>query len=329
MKRHFKWVIGMLMLILGVTSCSSGDKTTDTIILAHSLPTSHPVHHALQFFADEVGRLSSDQLYVKVYPNSQLGSEREVLELVQIGSVGITKVSAGAMANFTPKYRVLGIPYLFQDEDHAWEVLEGEIGQEILDSGIEYMLKGLTFYDAGTRSFYTKSKPIRSAEDVKGMKLRVMDDPLAVQMVRLLGGSATPMSFGELYTALQQGVVDGAENNSPSVVSSNHFEVCQYYSLNRHTMLPDVLVIGTRVWNNLTEEQQGWVQEAALTSLDEEKKLWNAAVEEDMKFLKEQGMEIIEPDIESFRKATEPLKEKLRDDKRIGDLIRRIEEISS
>src|SRR5690625_4349343 len=117
------------------------------------------------------------------------------------------------MANFTPKYRVLGIPYLFQDEDHAWEVLEGEIGQEILDSGTEYMLRGLTFYDAGTRSFYTKSKPIRNAEDVKGMKLRVMDDPLAVEMVRLLGGSATPMSFGELYTALQQGVVDGAERS--------------------------------------------------------------------------------------------------------------------
>src|SRR5690625_7136742 len=112
MKRHFYLLVGLVVLAFGVASCS-GDKTTNTIILAHSLPTSHPVHHALQFFADEVGRLSSDELYVKVYPNSQLGSEREVLELVQIGSVGITKVSAGAMANFTPKYRVLGIPYLF------------------------------------------------------------------------------------------------------------------------------------------------------------------------------------------------------------------------
>lgn len=328
MKQLFWTTLGLFVLILTGISCT-GEKIGQTIILAHSLPTSHPVHQAIQYFADEIEKSSEGELFVKIYPNSQLGSEREVLELVQIGSVGITKVSAGAMANFTPKYKVLGIPYLFRDDDHGWAVLEGEIGKEILDSGAEYMLKGLTFYDAGTRSFYTKSKPIRTAEDVKGMKLRVMDDPLAIEMVKLLGGSATPMSFGELYTALQQGVVDGAENNSPSVVSSNHFEVCNYYSLDRHTMLPDVLVIGTAVWNNLTEEQQIWVQDAALKSLVEEKKLWNAAVEEDMKFLQEQGMEIIEPDIESFRKATQPIKDKLRTDPTIGDLINRIEQVSS
>lgn len=328
MKNLFWTVAGFFFLLLTGISCVN-ENAVQTVILAHSLPTSHPVHQAIQYFADEIEKSSDGELFVKIYPNSQLGSEREVLELVQIGSVGITKVSAGAMANFTPKYKVLGIPYLFRDEDHGWAVLEGEIGQEILDSGAEYMLKGLTFYDAGTRSFYTKNKPILTAEDVKGMKLRVMDDPLAIEMVKLLGGSATPMSFGELYTALQQGVVDGAENNSPSVVSSNHFEVCKYYSLDRHTMLPDVLVISTSVWNGLTEEQQGWVQKAALKSLVEEKKLWNAAVEKDMKFLEEQGMEIIEPDIESFRKATQPIKDKLRTDPIIGDLINRIEEMSS
>lgn len=328
MKKLLWAVAGFIFLLLTGISCTN-ENAVQTIILAHSLPTSHPVHQAIQYFADEIEKSSDGELFVKIYPNSQLGSEREVLELVQIGSVGITKVSAGAMANFTPKYKVLGIPYLFRDEDHGWAVLEGEIGQEILDSGAEYMLKGLTFYDAGTRSFYTKNKPIRTADDVKGMKLRVMDDPLAIEMVKLLGGSATPMSFGELYTALQQGVVDGAENNSPSVVSSNHFEVCKYYSLDRHTMLPDVLVISTSVWNSLTEEQQGWVQEAALKSLVEEKKLWNAAVEKDMKFLEEQGMEIIEPDMESFRKATQPIKDKLRTDPKIGDLINRIEQMSS
>lgn len=328
MKRLSWQGIAGLLIWMCLFSCTK-DNTVKTLILAHSLPTTHPVHEAIVYFADEIETLSGGQMNVKIYPNSQLGSEREVLELVQIGSVGLTKVSSGTMANFAPKYQVLGVPYLFHDEDHAWSVLEGEIGEEILNSGSSSMLKGLTFYDAGTRSFYTKKRPIRTAEDVKGLKLRVMNDHMAVEMVKLLGGSATPMAFGELYTALQQGVVDGAENNAPSVVSSNHYEVCEYYSLDRHTFLPDVLVIGTRVWNSLNEEEQGWVQEAALKSLVEEKKLWAAAVEKDMKYLKDQGMEIIEPDAESFRKATQPMKERLLNDKVLGDLIKRIDQKAS
>jgi len=279
------------------------------------------------YFADLVRENSGGNLEVKVYPNSQLGSEREVLELVQIGSVGMTKVSAGTMANFSPKYKVLGIPYVFQDEAHAWRVLEGDIGREILESGQEYYLHGLVFYDAGSRSFYTKNKPIRTAEDVQGMKLRVMNDQMAIEMVNMMGGSATPMSFGELYTALQQGVVDGAENNAPSVVSSNHYEVCKYYCLDRHTLLPDVLVIGMSVWNSLDEEEKSWVTDAAEQSLDVQKRLWEEAVEKDMKFLREQGMEIIEPDAESFREATQPMKDRLRQDPVMGDLLARIENL--
>lgn len=321
-----KWIIVLLVGMVLMSSCTTEDQTR-TIILGHSLPTSHPVHGAIEYFADRVSEKSGGQIYVKIYPNSQLGSEREVLELVQIGSVGMTKVSAGTMANFSPKYRVLGIPYIFQDEDHAWQVLEGEIGREILDSGKDYYLNGLTFYDAGSRSFYTKDKPIRTAEDVKGLKLRVMNDQLAIEMVNMLGGSATPMSFGELYTALQQGVVDGAENNAPSVVSSNHYEVCKYYCLDRHTLLPDVLVMGTSVWNMLNEQEQQWVMDAAVESLDEQKRLWAQSVEKDMKFLRDQGMEIIEPDAESFRKATQPMKDRFREDPTIGDLVGRIENL--
>lgn len=316
------------ILLIFLFSCQKEDQVL-TIIMAHSLPTAHPVHKAIVYFADRVHENSAGKMEVKIYPNSQLGSEREVLELVQIGSVGMTKVSAGTMANFAPQYRVLGIPYLFQDEDQAWKVLEGDIGKEILESGKEYLLYGLTFYDAGFRSFYTKNKPIKSAEDIKGLKLRVMNDQMAIEMVNMMGGSATPMSFGELYTALQQGVVDGAENNPPSVVSSNHYEVCKYYSLDRHTMLPDVLVIGTAVWNNLTEEEKAWVMNAAEQSLVEEKILWRNAVEKDMKLLREQGMEIIEPDAESFRKATQPMKDKLRKDPVLGKLVERIENLKS
>src|SRR5690606_29087841 len=322
-----QWCLYLLACTILMASCQSDDQTK-TLILGHSLPTAHPVHNAIMFFADKVAENSGGKLHVKVYPNSQLGSEREVLELVQIGSVGMTKVSAGTMANLSAKDRVLGIPYIFEGEDHAWDVLEGDIGREILDSGQDYYLNGLVFYDAGGRSFYTKNKPIRTAADVSGLKLRVMNDQLAIEMVNMMGGSATPMSFGELYTALQQGVVDGAENNAPSVVSSNHYEVCKYYTLDRHTLLPDVLVIGMSVWKTLSAEEQSWIQDAANVSLVEQKKLWEEAVEKDMKFLKEQGMEIIEPDAESFREATKPLKDRLRNDPVMGGLIERIENLS-
>ncbi|WP_236975700.1 TRAP transporter substrate-binding protein [Membranihabitans maritimus] len=297
--------------------------------MAHSLPVSHPVHKAIEFLNEKVVENSGGKMELKIYPSSQLGSEREVLELLQIGSVAMTKVSAGTMANFSPKYKVLGVPYLFRDADHGWEVLEGEIGKEILESGQDYLLKGLCFYDAGSRSFYTKDKPIRTADDVEGLKLRVMNDQMAIEMVNMLGGSATPMSFGELYTALQQGVVDGAENNPPSVVSSNHYEVCKYYSLDRHTFLPDVLVIGTRVWESLSAEEQSWLMDAAEKSLVAEKQYWEEAVESDMKYLREQGVEIIQPDTESFREKTRPIKERLMKDPVLGDLLTRIENVGS
>ncbi|MCB0437094.1 MAG: DctP family TRAP transporter solute-binding subunit, partial [Mangrovimonas sp.] len=166
----------------------------------------------------------------KIYPNQQLGSERENLELLQIGSLDMTKVSVGVMENFAPKMKVFGLPFLFRDKQHAFNVLDGPIGKELLDEGEKYWLKGLCYYDAGSRSFYTKDKPVMTPEDLKGSKIRVMESVTAMDMVRSLGGAPTPISWGELYTSLQQGVVDGAENNPPSFYLSRHYEVCKFYS---------------------------------------------------------------------------------------------------
>ena len=276
------------------SSCKSSD--SNTAYLAHTLPISHPVHQGIEVFAQEVVRLSGGKMEVKIFPDAQLGSEREVLELLQIGSISMTKVSAATMANFAPEYKVLGIPYLFRDKEHFFNVLEGPIGQELLDKGQDYLLKGLAFYDAGSRSFYTKEKSINTPADLKGLKIRVMNDQMSVDMVNTLGGSATPMSYGELYTALQQGVVDGAENNPPSFVTSRHYEVCKYYSLDEHSSLPDVLVISTNYWNTLSPQQQGWMSEAAKNSVIAQKKFWKDNVEECMQILKEANVEIIRPD---------------------------------
>jgi len=297
-----------ILSLFVLASCDSGNN--GVAYLAHTLPVSHPVHQGIEVFADEVARLSGGEMKVKIFPDAQLGSEREVLELLQIGSIAMTKVSAATMSNFAPEYKVLGIPYLFKDKDHFFRVLEGPTGKKILDKGQDYLLKGMCFYDAGSRSFYSKEKPIKTPSDLNGLKIRVMNDQMSVDMVNTLGGSATPMAYGELYTALQQGVVDGAENNPPSFVTSRHYEICKYYSLDEHSSLPDVLVMSTKFWNTLTLKQQAWMNEAAKNSVVAQKKFWKDNVEECMKILKDADVEIVRPDKTVFAdKASSLIKE--------------------
>ena len=241
---------------------------------------------------------------MEIYPNQQLGSEREVLELLQIGTLDMTKVSVATLENFAPKTRILGLPYLFKDRAHAFAVLDGHIGRELLDDGLQYWLKGLGYYDAGYRSFYTMDKPIRHPDDLKGMKVRVMESVTAINMVQSMGGSPTPISWGELYTALQQGVVDAAENNPPSFFLARHYEVCRYYSLNEHTFSPDVLIAGTRFWNTLSPEQKGWVSRAARESTVYQRRLWAAAEAEALAAVREAGVQIVRPDKEPFAQSS-------------------------
>jgi tripartite ATP-independent transporter DctP family solute receptor len=160
--------------------------------------------------AEKLERKSGGTMTVEIYPSQQLGTERQCLELLQIGSLDMTKVSAGVMENFSPSMKVFGIPFLFNDRNHAYAVVDGPIGEELLLGGEKYWLRGMTFYDACSRSFYTKERPVYAPEDLDGLKIRVMESVTAMNMVRTLGGSPTPISWGELYTALQQGVVDGA-----------------------------------------------------------------------------------------------------------------------
>lgn len=267
---------------------------------------------------------SGGKLQIKVFPDGQLGTEREVLELLQIGSVAMTKVSAAAMSSFAPEYRVLGVPYLFRDSEHMFNVLEGKVGQELLEGGSEYLLRGLCFYDAGSRSFYTLDGFIKTPEDLKGKKIRVMNDQMAVNMVNDLGGSATPMAYGELYTALQQRVVDGAENNVPSFVTSNHYEVCKFYTLDEHSMVPDVVVVGTKFWDTLSDTEKGWLQDAAVESVKKQKVYWKENVEEGMKVLKEANVEIYYPDKTPFVEKTKPILEELIKDPKMKKIIDQI-----
>ena len=301
-------LILLAILFISIASCKKAE-TGKILYLGHSLPQTHPVHKGILEFQKALEIKSKGNLKVKIFPDAQLGSEREVLELLQIGSVAATKVSAATLSNFVPEYHVLGIPYLFRDKQHQFDVLEGEVGKSILEKGSKFWLRGLCYYDAGSRSFYTSSKAIRTPEDLKGLKIRVMNNQMAINMVNSLGGSATPLAYGELYTAIQQGVVDGAENNPPSFVSSNHYEISKYYTLDEHSSVPDVLLIGTKFWNKLSEEEKIWVQEAADESAQAQKKFWNESVKESMEIVKAAGVEVIIPEKSLFAEKSKSVVE--------------------
>ncbi|MDH5380972.1 MAG: TRAP transporter substrate-binding protein, partial [Cyclobacteriaceae bacterium] len=248
----------------------------------------------------DLEELSGGKMKLEVYANQQLGTERECLELLQIGSLEMTKVSSGVLENFAPKMKVFGMPFIFRDKAHAFQVQDSEIGQMILNDGSKYWLKGLAFFDSGSRSFYTKEKPIYKPEDLQGLKIRVMESVTAMDMVNTMGGSPTPISWGELYTSLQQGVVDGAENNPPSFYLSHHYEVCKYYTLDEHTILPDVVLISTHFWNSLSEEEQNWMQQAVDKAVIYQRKLWEESEAHALEEVEKAGVEIIRPDKSLF-----------------------------
>ena len=316
-------VLGMVILLSG---CRSESKTR-ALKLAHGLPTNHPVHVAMEFMAEKLEEKSGGKMTIDIYPSQLLGDERQCLELLQIGSIAITKVSAGVLENFAPITRVLGIPYVFRSREHHFEVVDGPIGQKLLLAPEKYLLRGLCFYDAGSRSFYTKEKPIMTPEDLKGLKIRVMQSKTATGMVNGLGASATPISWGELYSSLQQGVVDGAENNPPSFFTSGHYEICKYYSINEHTAVPDVMVISTIVWNQLNDQEKKWLNEAVAESVTYQRKIWAEFEQKSLEEVQAKGVEIFYPDKQPFMDKLAPMMETYREDEELYQLIKEIQAV--
>lgn len=291
-----------LFVMLTVAACEDSEKHR-VLKLAHSLDTGHPVHKAMMHMAVRLDTISEGTMRIDIYPNSQLGSEREQIELLQIGSLAMTKVSTSPLEGFVPEFKVFSIPYIFQNNEHFWHVLNSGIGRQLLLAPERVRLRGLGYYDSGSRSFYSSEKPIRTPEDLKGLKIRVMKSQTAVKTVEALGGAATPISWGELYTAIQQGVVDGAENNPPTFFNSKHFEVSKYYSLDEHTTIPDVLLISREIWRKLNEQQQAWLQQAVDESIVFQRDLWGRETQNALIAVEKAGIEVIIPDKKPFQQA--------------------------
>ena len=309
------------LIVSGGCNEQSGQRV---LRLPHGLDQSHSVHKALEFLGEQLAEKSDSQLIVQIYPNQQLGTERECLELLQIGSIDITKASGAVLENFVAEYQVLSLPYLFRDKQHMFNVLDGPVGDDLLNAGERYWLFGLGFYDSGSRSFYTKEKPILVPEDLEGMNIRTQESPTAMAMVDVMGGSATPLSFGELYTALQAGVVDGAENNPPSFYLTRHYEVCKYYSIDEHTSIPDVLLISTMTWSSLSDQEQAWLRDSVYESERYQRVLWEEAENYALEQVKEAGVEIFYPDKQPFMAGVESMYSAYEADPLIYEFIERI-----
>ena len=320
----------VLILLFLLASCSE-ENDVRVIKLAHVLNPQHSVHRAMLFMADKVEEKSNGKLKLEIYHSGQLGSESQCLELLQIGSLGITKVSTASMEGFAPSYKVLGLPYIFRSKEHMYNVEDGPIGKRILKDGEKAWLRGLCFFDAGSRSFYTKDKPVEEPKDLDGMKIRVMKSITASKMVSELGASPMPLPFGELYTALQQGVVDGAENNPPSFYLTRHYEVCKYYTLNEHTSVPDVLVISTIIWDRLSDQEKQWLQEAANEAVPIQREYWAESEAEALAAVKAAGVEVkqlSEEEKASFSDKVAVMYEDYKQDTLVYNLIQKIQAVN-
>ena len=297
-----------------------------TLTLAHALEPSHPVHLAMEQMAKRVDEISNGKLQLLIYHSGQLGAETDCLEQLQGGSLDITKVSTASLESFVPEMGVFGVPYVFRDHDQYWRALESPIGQRLLQAGESANVVGLCYYDAGARSYYTVRKPVLSPADLKGMTIRVQKSKTAMDMVEAMGGLPTPIAWGELYSALQQSMVDGAENNPPSFYSSRHYEVAKHYSLNEHTRTPDIVLISAKTWGSLDEQQKRILEQAARESSLYQRKLWHEKSDEAMAALEKGGVKVYKPDKEPFVKSVEPMIRSY-DGTPIGKLIEELRKI--
>lgn len=308
-------------------AAGSGKAGQLVLKLGHGLDTGHPVHKAMEQMKRRLEELSGETVTVDIYPGAVLGSEIQSIEQLQNGSLAMTKTSAAAMENFIPSMSVFSFPYVFRDSEHYWAVIGGEIGTSLLQEGETKFLRGLCYYDAGSRNFYTKKSPIRTPDDLKGLKIRVMNSATAIEMVKAMGGAPTPIAWGELYSALAQGTVDGAENNLPSFSTNKHYEVCKHFSLDGHTRIPDMLLISTKVWNRLSPQVQQWVQQAAIESSDYQRQLWKEMTVAAREQAESEGVIVYDVDTEAFASKVAPMLQNVTNPE-IRDLLERISEVN-
>ena len=303
----------MLVVVTSMGAFAAGGREAATAevyewSLASTLPETHPVHKSLLYFADQVRELTDGQIDITVYGGGQLGDERDYIEGIELGTIDVTKVSAAPLGQFADSLQVVSLPFIFRDQAHQHAVLRGEIGDRLMSELEENGFKGLTFMDSGFRSVTTSTGPVRTPADMQGQKIRVMPSAPLIDTINALGATAVPMGQGEVYVALQQGVIDGWENNEPTVIAFNMQEVAEYYSYTRHVSIPDILIMSADSFNALPADLQSAVMDAAAATAPFHTQIWNDYVEEAKRELAARGMEFNEVnDIREFQAIVQPI----------------------
>ena len=312
-------LVASAAMLSTAVACEITFKSSDT----H--PDGYPTVEAVKYMGDLLEERSDGRLCVEVFHSAQLGEEKDSIEQTKFGVIDLNRVSFGPFNNIVEESKVVSLPYIFKNVDHMHRVVDGEIGEEILKAFEPHGFIGLTFYDGGARSFYNRVKPIKSIEDLKGMKIRVMQSDIFVDMMTALGANATPMPYGEVYSSIQTGVIDGAENNWPSYESSGHYDVAGYYTLDQHLIVPEILVMSKISWDKLSPEDQALVRQAAKDSTPKMRELWAAREAESEQKVLDAGVEVItEIDKQPFMDAMDSVYEKHVTSDKLKDMVKRI-----
>lgn len=315
MKKFAAIAAAMVLAITGLTGCAGSSAATSeeataenplVLTLAHGLSETHTVHVAMTEFARQVEEETEGRIQVRILPNGQLGSENENMEQLMAGVISMTKVSAPGLATYNESYHTFGLPYIFDDTEDFYHVMDSQEMQDFFLSSEDDGFVTLTYYTSGARSFYTKDRAIRTPEDLKGLKIRVQDMKSQTDMLTALGGIPVAMSYGDVYTSLQTGIIDGTENNETALTTGKHGEICKVYSTDQHAMIPDVMVMSAKVWNTISPEDQQIILDAAKASTESHKIAWDAAIEEAIEEASTtMGVEFVnDVDKDAFREAT-------------------------
>ncbi|MGB9043391.1 MAG: TRAP transporter substrate-binding protein [Pseudolabrys sp.] len=304
--------------ILAVTALASGPAVAQqkTVFKASDVhPANYPTVVAVENLGKKLDAATNGRYSVQMYPSMQLGGEKEAIEQAQIGAIAFARVSVGALGPVIDDLNVFNLPYVFRNTTHMQHVIDGPIGQELLDkvTNSGKGLVGLCWMDAGARNFYNTKKPIKTMADLKGMKVRVMGNPMFVEMANSMGGNGVAMGYDQVFSALQTGVVDGAENNPPSFVFDNHYQVAKYYTVDEHLIVPEMLVFSKKAWDAMSKEDQALLMKFAKEAQQEERKLWEVYEQQAMDKAKAAGIQIIQvsdADKKAFQDAVKPVWDK-------------------
>ena len=289
-------------------------------------PEDYPTVMAVKYMSDIISQKTGGKHSIKVYTGNALGGEKDTIEQTKIGALDLVRINVAPMNNICPETMVPTMPFLFRSKDHMRKVLDGPVGDEILKACAAQGFVGLAFYDSGSRSLYTVKKPVKSLADAKGLKIRVQQSDLWVSLLQAMGANATPMPYGEVYTALKTGLVDGAENNWPSYDTSKHHEVAKFYSQTEHSMAPEMLLMSKKIWDTLTPDEQKIFQAAAKESVPYMRKLWDEKEKKSYDLVVKAGAQVIDVDKKSFQDAMKPVYDKFIVDAKLKDMVKRVQD---